>query len=81
MNNEKAIKVQEDFNEALIEMMCVTFSKKQMKQLLKAYIKSNKLTEDILALKDDLNKSNIQKKEHLDRLNKIRTEYKNLKNK
>lgn len=77
----KITKTQEDFNESLIEMMCFTFSKKQMKQLLEAYIKSNKLTEDVLALKEDLNKSSIRKKEHLNRLNKIQIDFEDLKNK
>lgn len=77
----KITKTQEDFNELLIEMMCFTFSKKQMKQLLEAYIKSNKLTEDVLALKEDLNKSSIRKKEHLNRLNKIQIDFEDLKNK
>lgn len=72
----KTTKSQESYNEALIDMMCVTFSKKQMKQLLEVYIKSNKLTEDILAFKEDLNNSSIRKQEHIEKLNKIKTEFK-----
>lgn len=47
----KAIKAQEELNESLINMMCLTFSRQQMKQLLETYIKTNKLTNELTALK------------------------------
>lgn len=77
----KTMKIQEDFNEALIEMMCLTFSKKQMKHLLEAYIKSNKLTEDVLALKEDIDKSKLKlkTKEQVDKLTEIKIDFDNIK--
>lgn len=74
----KARQRQEDFNETLIDMMCLTSNKKHMKQLLEVYMKSNKLTEDILALKEDLNNSTTKTKEHLEKYKKIKSEYEEL---
>lgn len=51
--SKKLIESQEKFNDSILELMCLTFNKKQMQQLIDAYIKSNKLTNDILALKED----------------------------
>lgn len=75
----KGIRKQEEFNDALLEMMCVTFNKKQMKQLLEIYIKSNKLTEDMLALENDLKESKIKTEKHLEKYNKLKSEINNFK--
>lgn len=70
---------QEKFNDALIEMMCVTFDKEQMKQLLEIYIKSNKLTEDILALENDLKETRIKTDKHIEKYNKLKSEINDFK--
>lgn len=50
---DKAIKAQEELNESLINMMCMTFNKQKMKQLLATYIKTNELTNELTALKKE----------------------------
>ena len=52
----KLNKSQEDVNESLINLMCLTFNKKEMKRLIEAYILTNDLTNDIEALEKELNK-------------------------
>lgn len=53
---DKLIKSQEKYNDSLINLMCLTFDKERMKYLIDAYIVSNKITNDIVALKKDMEK-------------------------
>ena len=47
---------QEEINDSILTLMCLTFNKKEMKRLIEAYILTNDLTNDIEALKEELNK-------------------------
>lgn len=51
--SNKLIKAQENLNDSLLDMMCLTFDKELLKHLITLYNKSNKLTDDILALKEE----------------------------
>lgn len=47
---------QEEINDSILTLMCLTFNKKEMKRLIEAYVLTNDLTNDIEALKKELNK-------------------------
>ena len=47
---------QEEINDSILTLMCWTFNKKEMKRLIEAYVLTNDLTNDIEALKKELNK-------------------------
>lgn len=53
---DKLNKSQEEVNESLINLMCLTFNKKEMQKLINAYILTNNLTAEIKSLKEELNK-------------------------
>lgn len=72
----ESIDRQEKYNEALIEMMCLTFSKKQMKQLVEIYIKTNSLTDNIIKLKKDLEHKKEDRKNMEDKLYKLKEDFK-----
>lgn len=47
---------QEEINDSILTLMCLTFNKKEMKRLIEAYILTNDLTNEVIALKEDLKK-------------------------
>lgn len=47
---------QEEINDSILTLMCLTFNKKEMKRLIGAYILTNDLTNDIEALNEELKK-------------------------
>lgn len=46
---------QEEINDSILTLMCLTFNKKEMKRLIEAYVLTNDLTNDIEALREELN--------------------------
>ena len=51
---DKLKQSQKEVNESLINLMCLTFNKKEMKRLIEAYILTNNLTAEITTLKEKL---------------------------
>ena len=47
---------QENMNDSLLELMCLTFNKEEMKKLLETYILSNKVTDNLEALQKSFKK-------------------------
>ena len=53
---DKLKQSQKEVNDSILTLMCLTTNKKEMQRLIKAYILTNDLTNDIEALKQQLNK-------------------------
>jgi hypothetical protein len=43
--------IQEEMNDSIIDLMCLTFDKEEMKKLIKVYVLTNSVTDNIKALK------------------------------
>lgn len=45
---------QEEINDSILTLMCLTFNKKEMKRIVEAYILTNSVTDNIEALKKEI---------------------------
>lgn len=55
-SNEKILELQEGTNDLLLDLMCLTTNKEEMKKHIDAYILSNNTTKMILETKADMNR-------------------------
>ena len=71
---------QERLNKSLINLMCITVNKKAMEQHLEKYIKSNQITEELIALKEEskLLETDLEKQLCKERIQLLKEESKNI---